>query len=152
MSYSTKCLLYEMSFRRNGFRRNVMDPFSKPSLTLICFMIGRFGSDKVKRQFLAPSITGDMVSCLGVSEAGAGSDVASKCVIELLIEKTCLFAYEKTRMLISCVQLDKLCAADQHLWFCYIEQFLYFLNLKFQASSHSLWQSYQFCVRPGQKP
>ena len=26
MSYSTKCLLDEMSFRRNGFRRNVMDP------------------------------------------------------------------------------------------------------------------------------
>ena len=38
----------------------------------------RFGSDKVKREFLAPSIRGDRVSCLGVSEAGAGSDVASK--------------------------------------------------------------------------
>ena len=37
-----------------------------------------FGSDKVKREFLAPSITGERVSCLGVSEAGAGSDVASK--------------------------------------------------------------------------
>ena len=54
-------------------------------------MIGRFGSDKVKREFLAPSITGDMVSCLGVSEAGAGSDVASKYVIEPRHEKTCFF-------------------------------------------------------------
>src|SRR5207248_8497644 len=28
-------------------------------------------------EFLKPSITGDYVACLGVSEAGAGSDVAS---------------------------------------------------------------------------
>ena len=27
MPYSRKCLLDEMSFRRNGFRRNVMDPW-----------------------------------------------------------------------------------------------------------------------------
>ena len=39
--------------------------------------LARFGSDEVKREFLAPSITGDMVACLGVSEVGAGSDVAS---------------------------------------------------------------------------
>ncbi|MEE6466564.1 hypothetical protein FKM82_006995, partial [Ascaphus truei] len=37
----------------------------------------RFGSDELKRQFLAPTIAGDVVACLGVSEAGAGSDVAS---------------------------------------------------------------------------
>lgn len=36
-----------------------------------------FGSDALRREFLAPSIAGDMVGCLGVSEAGAGSDVAS---------------------------------------------------------------------------
>ena len=28
-------------------------------------------------EFLAPSIAGDLVACLGVSEAGSGSDVAS---------------------------------------------------------------------------
>ena len=39
--------------------------------------LSRYGSDIVKREFLAPSISGEFVSCLGVSEVGAGSDVAS---------------------------------------------------------------------------
>lgn len=39
--------------------------------------LSRFGSDELKRQFLAPSIAGDIVACLGVSEVGSGSDVAS---------------------------------------------------------------------------
>jgi len=39
--------------------------------------LARFGSDKLKRDFLAPSIAGDFVACLGVSEPGGGSDVAS---------------------------------------------------------------------------
>jgi citronellyl-CoA dehydrogenase len=39
--------------------------------------LARFGTDEVKREFLAPSIAGDYVACLGVSEVGAGSDVAS---------------------------------------------------------------------------
>lgn len=39
--------------------------------------LNRFGSDHVKRNFLAPSIAGDVVSCLGVSEPGGGSDVAA---------------------------------------------------------------------------
>ena len=38
----------------------------------------RFGSEELKRQFLAPTIAGDVVACLGVSEVGSGSDVASK--------------------------------------------------------------------------
>ena len=42
----------------------------------------RFGSDEVKRQFLAPTIAGDLVSCIGVSEVGGGSDVASECTSE----------------------------------------------------------------------
>ncbi|KAK4825945.1 hypothetical protein QYF61_003457 [Mycteria americana] len=37
----------------------------------------RFGSDELKKQFLVPTIAGDFVACLGISEAGAGSDVAS---------------------------------------------------------------------------
>jgi citronellyl-CoA dehydrogenase len=37
----------------------------------------RFGSEELKRAWLAPTIAGDMVACLGVSEPGAGSDVAS---------------------------------------------------------------------------
>ena len=39
--------------------------------------LARYGSDELKAQFLAPSISGDYVACLGVSEPGAGSDVAS---------------------------------------------------------------------------
>src|SRR6202166_5207337 len=39
--------------------------------------LARFGSDEVRKEFLAPSIAGDYVACLGVSEVGAGSDVAS---------------------------------------------------------------------------
>ncbi len=39
--------------------------------------LARFGNDALRREFLAPSISGDYVACLGVSEVGAGSDVAS---------------------------------------------------------------------------
>ena len=37
----------------------------------------RFGSDELKRDWLVPTIAGDVVACLGVSEPGAGSDVAA---------------------------------------------------------------------------
>ncbi len=39
--------------------------------------LARFGSDELKREFLAPSISGDFVGCIGVSEPGGGSDVAA---------------------------------------------------------------------------
>ena len=39
--------------------------------------MNRFGSDYIKRNYLAPAIAGDVVSCLGVSEPGGGSDVAA---------------------------------------------------------------------------
>jgi citronellyl-CoA dehydrogenase len=38
--------------------------------------LARFGSDELKREFLAPAISGDAVGCIGVSEPAAGSDVA----------------------------------------------------------------------------
>ncbi|MBO6825302.1 MAG: acyl-CoA dehydrogenase family protein [Sneathiella sp.] len=38
--------------------------------------LARFGSDYVKENFLRPAISGDYVACIGVSEPGAGSDVA----------------------------------------------------------------------------
>ena len=38
--------------------------------------LARFGSEELKQEFLAPSIAGDLVGCIGVSETGAGSDVA----------------------------------------------------------------------------
>ncbi len=39
--------------------------------------LARFGSDELKKEFLAPSIAGDVLACLGVSEVGGGSDVAN---------------------------------------------------------------------------
>ena len=39
--------------------------------------LARFGSDELRREFLAPAIAGEMVACIGVSEPTAGSDVAS---------------------------------------------------------------------------
>jgi citronellyl-CoA dehydrogenase len=39
--------------------------------------LARYGSDELRNEFLKPSISGDYVACLGVSETGAGSDVAS---------------------------------------------------------------------------
>jgi citronellyl-CoA dehydrogenase len=39
--------------------------------------LARFGSDELKKEFLAPTIAGDYVACLGVSEPGGGSDVAA---------------------------------------------------------------------------
>ena len=39
--------------------------------------LARFGSDELRREFLTPTIAGDLVACLGVSEAGGGSDVAA---------------------------------------------------------------------------
>lgn len=37
----------------------------------------RFGSEELKRQYLVPAIKGEMVAAIGVTEPGAGSDVAS---------------------------------------------------------------------------
>ncbi|MGD9861883.1 MAG: acyl-CoA dehydrogenase family protein [Pseudodonghicola sp.] len=39
--------------------------------------LAKHGSDRLRAEFLAPTIAGDLVGCIGVSEAGAGSDVAS---------------------------------------------------------------------------
>lgn len=39
--------------------------------------LARFGSPQLQREFLAPAIAGQRVACIGVSEPGAGSDVAA---------------------------------------------------------------------------
>ena len=39
--------------------------------------LSKFGSDQLRKDFLEPAILGDMVACVGVSEPGGGSDVAS---------------------------------------------------------------------------
>jgi citronellyl-CoA dehydrogenase len=38
--------------------------------------LARYGSDELKREFLAPTLAGELVCSIGVSEPGAGSDVA----------------------------------------------------------------------------
>ncbi|KJH43476.1 acyl-CoA dehydrogenase, middle domain protein [Dictyocaulus viviparus] len=38
--------------------------------------LAEFGSDSLRAEFLTPSITGDLVACIAVSEPEAGSDVA----------------------------------------------------------------------------
>ena len=38
--------------------------------------LAKFGSDKLKEEFLRPAVNGDVVTCIGVSEPGGGSDVA----------------------------------------------------------------------------
>src|SRR5256885_8383123 len=48
----------------------VQTDMATPALT-------KYGSDELRDEFLKPSIAGDFVACLGVSETGAGSDVAS---------------------------------------------------------------------------
>ncbi|WP_339846040.1 citronellyl-CoA dehydrogenase [uncultured Halopseudomonas sp.] len=39
--------------------------------------LARFGSNALRDEFLRPAIAGEMVGCIGVSEVGGGSDVAS---------------------------------------------------------------------------
>ncbi len=41
--------------------------------------IWRFGSDEQKRKYLTPGIAGETIAALGITEAGAGSDVAAIC-------------------------------------------------------------------------
>lgn len=42
----------------------------------IILLYSSFGSEKLKKEFLVPSIAGDLVSCIGISEPDHGSDVA----------------------------------------------------------------------------
>ena len=41
------------------------------------YYVYRFGSDEQRKRWLVPSIRGELISALGVTEPGAGSDVAS---------------------------------------------------------------------------
>ena len=61
-----------------------------------------------------------------------------------------LFAYAKTKTQISFAVTAKLISA--FVFAIRIVQFLYYLNPKFQASSHLLWPYSPVCVGPGRKP
>ena len=65
-------------------------------------------------------------------------------------EKTGFFSYAKTKRQISCAVTAQLISA--FVFAIQIVQFLYYLNPKFQASSHLLWLYSPVCVRPGRKP
>ena len=60
------------------------------------------------------------------------------------------FAYAKTKTQISFAVTAKLISA--FVFASLIVESLFFLNPKFQASSHLLWLYRPFCVRPGRKP
>ena len=59
-------------------------------------------------------------------------------------------AFAKTKTQISFAVTAKLISA--FVFATWIVQYLYFLNTKFQASSHLQWLHSLVCVRPGQKP
>ena len=72
-------------------------------------------------------------------------------IYEPRYEKTFFFfAYAKTKTQISFVVTAKLISA--FVFATWIVQSLYFLNPKFQASSHLLWLSSPVCVASGQNP
>ena len=59
-------------------------------------------------------------------------------------------AYAKTKTQISFMVTTKLIST--FVFATWIVQYLYFLNTKFQASSHLQWLHSLVCVRPGQNP
>ena len=60
--------------------------------------LAKHGNQHVRETFLRPSISGDIVACLGVSEPGAGSDVAQIKVVSGLISGLKIFVDQcKTR-------------------------------------------------------
>ena len=69
---------YAMICRRRSARSTAVVPMAIGVQTAMATpALARFGTDELRGEFLAPSISGDYVACLGVSEVGAGSDVAS---------------------------------------------------------------------------
>ena len=78
------------------------------------------------------------------------SFVAKSSIIEPCYEKNVFFfAYAKTKTQISCAVTAQLISA--FVFATRIVQFLYFLNPKFQVSSHLLWMYSLVCVGPGRK-
>ena len=70
--------------------------------------------------------------------------------MSLVLRKPAFCIYAKTKTQISFAVTAKLISA--FVFATRIVQFLYFLNLKFQASSHLLWLYSLVCVGPGRKP
>ena len=76
--------------------------------------------------------------------------VAKPVAVELRCHATALIAYAKTKTQISFAVTAKLISA--FVFATRIVQSLFFLNPKFQASSHLLWLHNPVCVGQGRKP
>ena len=63
--------------------------------------------------------------------------------------KTCFLHMQKQTQIRCSVTTH---AADQCLYFCYIDSTIPLLNPKFQAFSHLLWLFSSVCVGPGRNP
>lgn len=69
---------YEMVFAEalGNIRGNGVSTSIGVQTTMCTPALAKHGSDELKQEFLAPTIAGEMVGCIGVSELSAGSDVA----------------------------------------------------------------------------
>ena len=70
---------YEMVFAETlgNIRANGVSTSIGVQTNMCTPALAQHGSDELRREFLIPSIAGDMVGCIGVSEESAGSDVAN---------------------------------------------------------------------------
>ena len=70
---------YEIVFAETlgGIRANGVSTSIGVQTTMCTPALTRFGSEELKQQFLVPTIAGELIGCIGVSEEGAGSDVAN---------------------------------------------------------------------------
>lgn len=69
---------YEMVFAEalGNIRANGVSTSIGVQTTMCTPALSKYGSDELKQNYLAPTISGDLVGCIGVSEVSAGSDVA----------------------------------------------------------------------------
>lgn len=69
---------YEMVFAETlgSIRANGVSTSIGVQTTMCTPALTKYGSEDLKQEFLVPTIAGDMVGCIGVSEETAGSDVA----------------------------------------------------------------------------
>ena len=84
------------------------------------------------------------------SEVRGNTSMSRFLKISLVMKKNQLFAYAKTKTQISCAVTGQLISA--FVFATWIVQSLFYLNLKFQASSHLPWLYSPVCVGPGRKP
>ncbi|MEX1036935.1 MAG: acyl-CoA dehydrogenase family protein [Sneathiella sp.] len=69
---------YEMVFAETlgNIRANGISTSIGVQTTMCTPALTKYGSEELKQEFLVPTIAGEMVGCIGVSEETAGSDVA----------------------------------------------------------------------------